>query len=139
MKRMEIRGLDDQRIAFPMTDRIAVQRPNARGNMLAADAHDARIVVHLGANDKRIARLGELIVVVVQVSHHRRSGAAAVDNATLAQWSSLWAVETSEAAFRTRLVVIVDAHAAHIAFKGNLTIRRIDDERRTILAMDLIE
>src|SRR2546428_11825681 len=48
----EIRRVDDQRIAFPATARVAYPLPQLRREMLAAvDRHNARLVDHLGDDD----------------------------------------------------------------------------------------
>src|SRR5215831_2430355 len=140
MERVKVGRFDDESVAIPMTDRVAVNRANGTRNVIAADAHDSSVVVHFRTNDQVCGRLYEFVVVVVEIGHHGRTRAPAIDDAALAEWPCLGSVKASSAPRRRTFVVIFDAHTTHARIlEGNLSIRRIDDKRSAIFAAHLIE
>ena len=103
------------------------------GRCLAFSADDARVVDHLDQDHHRVRRLHDLVVVVVDrsaASAGRRSAEA--DQAALAERATLGTVES------------VPARAAWNASQSircvrHFAVRRLDDERGAVLALDLRE
>src|SRR5262249_43400057 len=82
-----------QRVAFPMTDRIAIPLPDARGEMRATiRGNDADIVDFLGFNGHVSATLDDLQIAVVTGGKQRRSHSCAGDPTRL-QRPIFYAVE----------------------------------------------
>src|SRR3989442_3803277 len=63
----EVGRLDDERVAFPSASGIAHPPFDVRGRMRAADTDDARVVNHLVEDHDGVARLHDLLQVVVEV------------------------------------------------------------------------
>src|ERR1051326_3949716 len=70
----EIGGVDYQRVAFPMADRIAKPLADIFWGMRSTEANDAGIVHHLDEDHHVIGSLHDLVVVVVKNGKHGWSG-----------------------------------------------------------------
>src|SRR5713101_8809974 len=78
----EVRGVDYERVAFPMPDGVAGQIAYVpRRVRTPAQWHDPGAVDHLVEDHHMVGRLNDLHVVVVRARHHGRSGVEAQDAA----------------------------------------------------------
>src|SRR5262245_34429950 len=69
---VEVDGFDDQRVALPMTPRIAEPLADAlRSVRPAVEWDDARFVDHLHLNHDVVRGLMNLVEVVVEIGNHR--------------------------------------------------------------------
>ena len=138
LRRVEVGGLDDQRVALPPADRVAPPRPHAGRQPLAilADADDARVVHHLGHDHHVIARLHDRVVVVVEVvGQHRRAGVRPErGEAALGQRPVLGVVVLAE--LLDALHALGLAGPALVGQRRHPAVGRIDDERGAVLAVD---
>ena len=96
---MEVRRVDDQRVALPPPDRIAGPLPDLRRQMrhgapLGLHPHHARVVDHLDQDHDVVLGLDDRLVVVV-AARERRRGAGEPHDATLLGQQRLRTVEGS--------------------------------------------
>src|SRR5579872_1848043 len=62
----EVRGFDNQRIAFPMANRIAEPQSDVRVEVrTSVQVYDANLVIHFMHDHNRVRRLDDLMVVVI--------------------------------------------------------------------------
>ena len=132
---MEVRGLDDQRIPFPVPPGVAVPRTDVVGQPRSvAQADDAGAAELLDHDGDVVGVLHDVVVVVVAGVEHRRSRPRTERHeAALGQRQQLGMVELSE-----RLPVRGLLGAAPLAFLGQLRqppVLRTRDERRARLAV----
>ena len=136
LERMKVRRLDDERIAFPPSDRIAHPGAEVWRETFTPDPDDPDIVHHLDEDHDVIPRLHDLIVVVVEVvGQHGRSGVRAErHDAALAEWTELRVVVLAPAAQfgGARRVPLTRL----LRQRRNLAVSRIHDERASPLAVD---
>src|SRR5262245_30060323 len=72
---VEVRRVDDERVALPLAARIAQPRPHAgRDVRTAVQRNDPRVVNHLVGDDDVARHLKDLDEIVVRTGHHRRTG-----------------------------------------------------------------
>ena len=73
---MEVGGVDDERVALPLADRVAEPEPLIRRWVLRIHAHDACVVDHLDEDHHVVLGLHDALEVVVEA---RKVGAAPVN------------------------------------------------------------
>src|SRR5207302_702164 len=62
---VEVRRVDDQRLARPSTDRVARPSPHRRRQMRTpVERNDSGVVHHLRVYDDRVTRLEDLVIAV---------------------------------------------------------------------------
>src|SRR6185503_18202546 len=136
--RAEVRGLDDERLAFPVAARIAhVEADAGAGVRPAIERDHARLVNHLVPNRDEARALHDLERVAVGAGQHRPREPAC--DAAIVQTEILWAVERA-----------VPEAAAAAGLRGepglrlrrerrDPAVRRIDDEPRAAGLGDFVD
>ena len=66
----EVGRVHNQRVAFPVADRIAHPFSDIRHDVLAVHADYTGVVVHLDENHHRIGRLHDALGVVIERGEH---------------------------------------------------------------------
>ena len=146
---VEVGGLDDQRVAVPPADGVAGPTAHVVRRVFAVDAHDAGVVNHFRENHHMARRLHDALVVVVQRRQHRRPGGGAeAEQAAVRQRAAFRIV------VRARPVVLHPPRGAVVLVRvfaeaqgaaplrlrrhgRNAAVRRVDDDGRAVLAVDL--
>src|SRR5439155_25168447 len=129
---LEVRRLDDERVAFPMSTGIAHIEVDVAADVRAPrngiERDDARLVHHLVANRDVTGALDDLIRVAVDRRHHR-AGYAARD-AAVVEVAILEGISRAAAAVAARGGNRGDALLAFARHDRDVAVRRIDDQPR---------
>jgi hypothetical protein len=93
---VEIRCLDNERVAVPMAARIASPLPDiSRDVRPDVQRNDASVMRHLEQDHHVTRRLNNLVIAVVPLRQHRRSGALK-DDATIVEVVALSGVPAAD-------------------------------------------
>jgi hypothetical protein len=70
---MDIGCLDNERVAFPMSDRISKPGAHLRRHVVGcSQPNDARVMIHFSHDHDVIVRLNDGVVVVVEIIREHR-------------------------------------------------------------------